>query len=151
MKILIPLLVFAGLIALAVRMTRRQLRLERLATPSDVPATGGPATDGPAAASIVAAADAAGKFHRVSDGIEDMRRSWHPVRFPSGWESRSDGLPKEKVYADSDMIRRRDWCAEHCEQPWRVEVVNGGAPVFWFESARDASEFTYTWFPFKCS
>jgi hypothetical protein len=139
-KILIPLLVFAGLIALAVRMTLRQFRLDQFAA------------TGPASPGIVAAADAAGKFHRISDGIEEMRRSWHPVRFPSGWESRSSsGFPEEKVYADTNMILRRDWCAEHCTRPWRVEVVRGAAPVFWFESAEDASAFTYAWFPFKCS
>lgn len=141
MKALIPLVVFAGLIALAVRMTLRQLRLEKSSAP------GGPDT-GP---SIVAAADTTGKFQRVSDGLEEMRQSWHPVRFPSGWESRSGGFPEEKVYTDSTMILRRDWCTEHCEAPWRVEVVRGAAPVFWFQSARDASAFTYAWFPFKCS
>ncbi|MDF1792723.1 MAG: hypothetical protein P1U88_12475 [Thalassobaculaceae bacterium] len=142
MKILIPLVIFAGLIALAARMTLRQFRLDRLAAPASDPAAGG----------IVAAADAAGKFHRVSDGIDEMYRSWHPVRFPSGWESRgSGGFPEEKVYSDTNMILRRDWCREQCAQPWRVEVVRGSAPVFWFESAHDAREFTYTWFPFKCS
>jgi hypothetical protein len=142
MKILIPLLVFAGLIALAVRMTYRQFRVDRFAAPESVAGAG----------AIVAAADANGTFHRVTEGVEEMRRSWHPVRFPSGWESRaSGGFPEERVYADRSMAERRDWCAAHCERAWRVEVVKGAAPVFWFESDRDASEFTYVWFPFKCS
>lgn len=140
MKILIPLLVFGGLIALAVRLTLRQFRLDQFA-----------ASGTAAGPSIVAATDAAGKFHRISDALEDMRRSWHPVRFPSGWESRCSGFPEEKVYSDSNMILRRDWCTAHCEGPWRVEVARGAAPIFWFQSARDASAFTYAWFPFKCS
>lgn len=141
MKILIPLVVFAGLIALAVRMTLRQVRLDPFA-----------ATDGsPAATGIVAAADQNGKFHKITDGLEEMRRTWHPVRFPSGRDSRSGGFPEEKAYADQNMILRRDWCADHCEEPWRVEVVRGSAPIFWFQSPRDASAFTYAWFPFKCS
>lgn len=141
MKILIPLVFFAGLIALAIRMTLRQFRLDQFAASASAPA-------GP---SIVAASDTAGKFHRILDGLEEMRQSWHPVRFPSGWESRCGGFPEEKVYSDSNMILRRDWCLEHCEAPWRVEVVRGSAPVFWFQSERDASGFTYAWFPFKCS
>jgi hypothetical protein len=141
MKVLIPLLVFAGLIALAVRMTLRQFRLEQLSASGDTPA-------GPA---IVAAADSNGKFQRVTDGLEEMRQTWHPIRFPSGWESRSGGFPEEKAYSDRNMILRRDWCIENCEEPWRVEVVRGSAPIFWFQSLRDASAFTYAWFPFKCS
>lgn len=142
MKILIPLLVFAGLIALAARMTWRQFRIDQFAAPSATPTVG----------SVVAAADENGKFHRITDGIDEMRQSWHPVRFPSGWESRaSAGFPEEKVYADRDLAQRRDWCANHCERAWRVEVAKGAAPVFWFESERDAREFTYAWFPFKCS
>lgn len=141
MKVLIPLLVFAGLIALAIRITLRQFRLDQVAALSTAPT-------GP---SIVAAADASGKFHRISDALEEMRRDWHPVRFPSGWESRSGGFPEEKVYSDSTMILRRDWCTAHCEALWRVEVARGSAPIFWFQSARDASAFTYAWFPFKCS
>jgi hypothetical protein len=141
MKILIPLAVFAGLIALAIRMTLRQFRLDRLTD-----AAAGSATPG-----IVAAADAAGKFHRVSDGLDEMRRAWHPVRFPAGWESRSGGFPEEKVYGDANMVLRRDWCMAHCTAPWRVEVVRGVPPVFWFEAASDAAAFTYAWFPFKCS
>ena len=141
MKVLIPLVVFAGLIALAVRMTLRQLRLEQLSASGAAPA-------GP---SIVAAADTAGKFHRISDGLEEMRRDWHPVRFPSGWESRCGGFPEEKAYSDSNLILRRDWCTAHCEAAWRVEVVRGAAPIFWFQSARDAGAFVDAWFPFKCS
>ena len=141
MKILIPLVVFAGLIALAVRMTLRQFRLDQFAVSGDSPSATG----------IVAAADTTGKFHRISDGLDEMRRTWHPVRFPSGWESRCGGFPEEKVYTDATMIQRRDWCAEHCEAPWRVEVVRGSAPVFWFQSAQEAEAFAYAWFPFKCS
>lgn len=143
MKILIPLIFFAVLIAIAIRMTRRQFRLDQFAGPPPLP-TG-------ERSALVAAADADGKFHRVHDGIEEMRRTWHPVRFPSGWESRTGGFPEEKVYADTTMIQRRDWCAEHCEQPWRVEVARGNAPVFWFQSPRDAQAFTEAWFPFKCA
>jgi len=140
MKMLIPLLVFAGLIALAVRMTLRQFRMDQVAT------------SGSEATGVVGVADASGTFHRVLEGLDEMRRTWHPVRFPSGWESRSSGgFPEERVYADQTMAQRRDWCAKHCRAAWRVEVVKGSAPVFWFESDADARDFTYAWFPFKCS
>lgn len=142
MKFLIPLIFFAVLIAIAVRMTRRQFQLDQFAAPPSLPPGG--------AGSLVAAPDASGAFQRVEEGIEEMRRTWHPVRFPSGWESRSGGLPEEKVYADATMIQRRDWCLAHCEEAWRVEVPPGNAPVFWFQSARDARDFTEAWFPFKC-
>ena len=139
MKALIPLLVFAGLIALAVRATLRQLRDDPFAQGEAAPA------------GIVADVDANGKFQKVETGVEDMRRTWHPVRFPSGWESRCGGFPEEKAYSDTSMLQRRDWCMKHCESAWRVEVARGNAPVFWFESHRDATEFSFAWFPFKCS
>lgn len=141
MKILIPLIVFAGLIALAIRLTLRQFRLDPFAV-----------TDGSRASmGIVAVADENGKFHKITDGLDEMRRTWHPVRFPSGRDSQSGGFQEEKAYTDRTMILRRDWCAEHCAEPWRVEVVSGSAPIFWFQSPQDASAFTYAWFPFKSS
>lgn len=142
MKILVPLLVFAGLIALAVRMTLRQFRLDQFAQQ---------AASAPVP-TIVGVADENGKFQRVSEGLEEMRAVWHPVRFPSGWESRrSGGFPQERVHLDADMLQRRDWCVKHCIGAWRVEVARGSAPVFWFENQDDANGFTYMWFPFKCS
>ena len=141
MKSLVILAVFGVLIVLAVRMTVRQFRLERAEAEAIASPQG----------SVVGVAGPDGKFLRVTEGLDVMRGTWHPIRFPSGWESRCAGFPEERAYFDRTLSDRRAWCEDNCEGAWRVEVPKGAAPIFWFESHRDATEFSFAWFPFKCS
>jgi len=92
-----------------------------------------------------------GGSSRVREDPAVMRATWHPIRFPEEWESRSRGLPAEKVDFDKSMRGRRDWCEAHCRGRWRVEGPNLPNPVFWFEDHQDAMDFSLAWFPFKCS
>lgn len=87
----------------------------------------------------------------VSDAGGVMRASWHPVRFPAGWESRCGGFPNEKAYKDLNLGGRRAWCESKCSGRWRVEAPSSQNPVFWFENHQDAMDFSLAWFPFKCN
>lgn len=133
-------LVLVALVWLAVRLTRRQIALsefgESLSAGRRV---------------LVALDPATGQVIDVSGELAATEASWHPVRFPEGWESRSAGFPSERVFSDRTMNGRRHWCEQRCRGGWRVERPESSSPVFWFEDRRDAADFTLAWFPFKCS
>lgn len=136
------LLIFAGfMIWLMLRITRRQMLLEDI--------YGADANDSP---SVVGVDQETGqvKLAPPSD-LEKMRKSWHPVRFPSSWEGRSSGFPPEKAHRDGKMDGRKVWCDKNCTGPWRVEGPDTPNPVFWFAVEKDAHEFTLSWYPFKCT
>ena len=129
MGILLVFVALGGLIWLAIRITRQQIALRKLVAVD--PSTG-------------AVRDATGDLAMVAE-------SWHPVRFPEGWESRSAGFPSERAAFDRTLGSRRHWCETKCRGAWRVERADTASPVFWFEDRRDAAAFTLQWFPFKCS
>lgn len=133
-------LVLGGLVWLAIRTTRRQIELSAL---NDALA--------PERRLLVAVDRASGKLLNATAELETVEATWHPVRFPEGWESRSAGFPTERAYLDRTLDRRRLWCEGNCRAAWRVERPASPAPVFWFEDRRDATAFSLAWFPFKCS
>jgi len=133
-------LVFGGLVWLAVRITRRQIALSAL---NDALA--------PEHRLLIAVDRASGQLLDATSELAKVEAGWHPVRFPEGWESRSAGFPTERAYMDRTLDRRRRWCEDHCKRAWRVERPSSPSPVFWFEDRRDATEFSLAWFPFKCS
>lgn len=133
-------LFLAGLVWLAVRQTRRQIALSAIA---DALA--------PAHRNLVAVDRKTGKVLDVSPELPGIEATWHPVRFPEGWESRGSGFPRDRVSSDRSLGQRRQWCETHCRGAWRVERPEAASPVFWFEDRRDATEFTLHWYPFKCS
>ncbi|HEY9566747.1 MAG TPA: hypothetical protein VIR38_01550 [Thalassobaculum sp.] len=134
------ILALGGLLWLAVRITRRQIALGEL-------------TEALAAEHrlLVAVDPASGQLLDATSELPKVEASWHPVRFPEGWESRSAGFPAERAGLDRNLDRRRRWCEQHCTRRWRVERPSSPGPVFWFEDRRDAVEFSLAWFPFKCS
>lgn len=134
------ILVLGGLVWLAVRLTRRQIALSTI---NDSLA--------PAHRILVAVDNTTGTVRDVSPELADVESTWHPVRFPQGWESRSAGFPSERASFDRTLGGRRHWCETRCRGPWRVERPDGSSPVFWFQDRRDAAEFSLHWFPFKCS
>ena len=129
-----------GLVWLAVRLTRRQTQLSAL-------------TDSlPLARRMLVAVDpATGNVRDASADFETVEATWHPVRFPEGWESRSAGYPSERSAFDRTLGGRRSWCETQCRGAWRVERPESESPTFWFEDRRDATEFTLHWYPFKCT
>lgn len=134
------LLVLGGLVWLAVRLTRRQVALSAI-------------TDSlaPARRILVAVDSTTGTVRDASPELADVEATWHPVRFPEGWESRSAGFPSERASFDRTLGGRRHWCETRCRGPWRVERPESSSPVFWFQDRRDAAEFSLHWYPFKCS
>ena len=129
-----------GLVWLAIRLTRRQIALGALADSLS-----------PAGRSLVVVDPATGEVRDASADLATVEASWHPVRFPEGWESRSAGFPSERAMFDRTLGGRRHWCETRCRGAWRVERADTSSPVFWFEDRRDAADFTLQWFPFKCS
>ena len=133
-------MVLGALVWLAVRITRRQMALSDL---NDSLA--------PERRLLIAVDKASGRLFDATNELPRIEADWNPVRFPEGWESRSAGFPTERAYTDRTLDRRRRWCEETCKGAWRVERPTSSSPVFWFESRRDAADFTLAWFPFKCS
>ncbi|GHD58183.1 hypothetical protein GCM10017083_40760 [Thalassobaculum fulvum] len=133
-------LVLSALVLLAVRVTRRQMALSAL---TDALA--------PARRSLVAVDPASGRVLDARAELAEVEATWHPVRFPEGWESRGSGFPPERASFDRTLGGRRKWCETRCRGAWRVERPESGNPVFWFEDRRDAADFSLQWFPFKCS
>lgn len=134
------LLFLGGLVWLAVRITRRQIALGDL---NDALA--------PERRLLVAVDRNSGQLLDATSELAVVEASWHPVRFPEGWESRGSGFPTERAYLDRTLERRRRWCEENCKAAWRVERPSSPGPVFWFEDRREAAAFSLAWFPFKCS
>ena len=134
------ILTLGGLLWLALRITRRQIALGEL-------------TDALTAEHrpLVAVDPVSGHLLDATSELPKVEATWHPVRFPEGWESRSAGFPAEPASFDRSLERRRHWCEQHCTGRWRVERPASPGPVFWFEARRDATEFSLAWFPFKCS
>jgi hypothetical protein len=139
---LLVLCIFGLLIWLAARMTRNTLR--HLSDQEALIDQGG------IARLVVEMNPGTGAVEVVSDHLEDMHATWHPIRFPESWESRSAGFPPEKVEFDGRLSGRRKWCEANCKGRWRVEAPTSLAPVFWFENRYDADGFSLAWYPFKC-
>lgn len=125
---------------LAVRLTRRQIVLSALTESLS-----------PSQRSLVAVDPASGRVLDASIELPAIEATWHPVRFPEGWESRSAGFPPERAFLDGTLGGRREWCETRCRGAWRVERPDSASPVFWFEDRHDAAEFSLHWYPFKCS
>ncbi len=133
-------LVLGGMVLLAVRLTRRQMALTAMTEALT-----------PARRSLVAVDPETGRVLDASSELAVIEESWHPVRFPEGWESRSAGFPPERVQFDRALGGRRKWCETRCRGAWRVEQPESDSPVFWFQDRRDAADFSLHWFPFKCT
>ena len=140
MGILLVFVALGGLIWLAIRITRRQIALGDLADALSADRR-----------KLVAVDPSTGAVRDATGDLAMVAESWHPVRFPEGWESRSAGFPSERAAFDRTLGSRRHWCETKCRGAWRVERADTASPVFWFEDRRDAAAFTLQWFPFKCS
>lgn len=140
MSVLGLFLALAGLAWLALRMTRRQIRLSTLSDAASRQRR-----------TLVGIDQATGKAFDASAELSIVDDGWYPVRFPEGWESRSAGFPSERSMFDRNLDARRIWCETKCRGAWRVERPDSPSPIFWFQDRSDASAFSLTWFPFKCS
>ena len=134
------ILALGGLVWLAVRLTRRQISLSTLTDSLPLDRRG-----------LVAVDQATGRVLDASSELAAVEASWHPVRFPQGWESLSAGYPTERAFFDRTLGGRREWCEKRCRGAWRVERPDSASPTFWFADRRDATDFTLQCYPFKCT